>query len=308
MSQMKVAVTVDEKYLYPLKVMLHSLFTTQEEKVVVYLIHTQLKEELIGQLEGFCASYGAQLRAVKMENTIFANAPLRLYFTVEMYYRLLLPWILPDEEKILYLDPDLVVVNSLKDFWNMDLGNCEIAGIRERLLITKEHRDDLGLKEDTVYLNSGVLLMDLAKIRKNKTMDGIQKVLNEKEKFFIYPDQDLLNVLWEGQMMQVEDSYNLNPNIRYLRECFQMLTMKGIRKCAYVIHYMGGDKPWKKGYMRGAYLPWGKAEYAVNPGLRLRILCRLALEPIRFFFTLKLFAKGWKYFSEKVRNFEADKQ
>ena len=301
MSQMKVAVTVDEKYLYPLKVMLHSLFTTQEENVVVYLLHTQIKEELLIQMEDFCASYGAKLQVVKMENTMFANAPIRLYFTIEMYYRLLLPWILPREDKILYLDPDLVVINSLKDFWNMNLGDYEIAGIRERLLITKEHRKNLGLASETVYLNSGVLLMDLAKIRKNKTMDDIQKVLTEKEKVFIYPDQDLLNVLWEGQMRQVEDGYNLNPNICYLKEYMQMLTMKGMRKCASILHYMGAEKPWKKGYLRGAYLPWAKAEYAVNPQMRIKILGRMVLEPVRIVYMLMGFAKGIKHLGEKIR-------
>lgn len=299
MEQIRVAVTVNEKYLYPLKVMLYSLFTTQKEPVTVYLVHTQISRDAIEKLDIFCSGYGARLKEKRVEKDMFSSAPCSLYFSKEMYYRLMLPWLLPEENRIIYLDPDIIVLDSLRELWEIKLEGCEIAAVRERLAISKEHRQQLGMQENSVYVNSGVLLLDLKKIREKRNVEEITAVIRKKEKeIYRFPDQDVLNILWENQMKIVPDIYNLNPNIRYLTEYLSMLTMKSIRKHGRILHFMGKEKPWNRGYRGGLYQAWGWAEWQVSPGKRLQLAARLLIEPCRFFYGFYLFWKNHKWKSE----------
>lgn len=66
------------------------------------------------------------------------------------------------------MDPDLVVNDSLLDFYNTPLEGYWLAGCRDRLLDRErpEYRKFLGLRDETTYINSGVLLFHLTEIRK----------------------------------------------------------------------------------------------------------------------------------------------
>lgn len=94
----------------------------------------------------------------------------------------------------------------------------------------------------------------------------------------------------------VEDVYNLNPNILFLTEYLCTPFRKKMKKYAKIIHYMGVQKPWKKGYMNGMYAYWARMEWHVNPSKRPLLFGRLLLEPCRFVYGLYLFWKDhdWK--------------
>ncbi len=295
MNGMKVVVTVNETYLYPLKVMLHSLFSTQKEPVTVFLIHAGIPSGLTAELLRFCKGYGQGFSAVQVEEDIFESAPVMRHFTKEMYYRILAPWLLPGEERVLYLDPDMIVNGSLENFFHMDLGKDVMAAVRDRPA-GMDNKARLGLKDHSVYVNSGVLLMDLKKMRERKSVEDVQKFLAQNGKEMVFPDQDIINSMWEGDIRQVPDAYNLNPNVLYLKEYVQTPFPGRVRKLGRILHYMGPEKPWDKGYMGGLYLPWGRAEWHVFPERRWRILGRMLLDPVRFVYGFYLFYKNhdWK--------------
>ncbi len=290
MNRITVAVTVNENYLYPLRVMLYSLFNTQKDNVTVLLVHSRIRNEYIKELEAFCHSYGSEFKEVLVDENQFDCAPLRKYFSKEMYYRLIFPWVLEEEERVIYLDPDIIVNTSLQDFWNLDLGENFMAAARERLLPEETYRKKLGLMENSVYMNSGVLLMDLKKMRERRRREDIESLIEEIGEYIKCPDQDTLNIFWEGEIKQVEDAYNLNPNILYLKEYLSVFSF--MNRDAKIVHYMGQYKPWIKNYKGGKYFLWAKAEWHVYPKKRMRIFFRILMEPYRFVYGLYLF---WKH-------------
>lgn len=290
MNVMKVVVTVNENYLYPLKVMLYSLFSSQEEPVTVILMHSDISEACVGELKEFCESFGEKLTEMRVENGLFEAAPVMGYFSKEMYYRLLCPWLLPGEDRVLYLDPDMIVDDSLSSFYHMDLGGAALAAGRDRP-INIDHRKRLRLGRDTIYVNSGMLLMDLKKMRE-RSKDELLRLIEERKSELIFPDQDIINLFWEGSIQVMEDAYNLNPNILFLKEYLCTPFRKKMKKYAKIIHYMGPKKPWKKGYMNGMYACWARMEWHVNPSKRPRLFGRLLLEPCRFAYGLYLFWKN----------------
>lgn len=120
---MNLLVTLDSKYIRPLKVMLYSLFVNNPgEDFDIYLMHSSISRTEIADIESFVNRYNQKLFEIKIDDGYFQNAPVILHYTKEMYYRLLAYKFLPRElDRILYLDPDILVINPIRDLYNMDL-------------------------------------------------------------------------------------------------------------------------------------------------------------------------------------------
>lgn len=133
-----------------------------------------------------------------------------------------------NEDKILYLDVDTLVVDNIQELWKLDLEDNVFAGVHEpgewnKYLMT------YGL--DDVYINSGVLLMDLKKIREEKLDDSMIYLLNYTK--FAYPDQDVINLVCRNRIHQLSNIYNSSETT-------------GIVDNAKILHYIRGNKGWIK--------------------------------------------------------------
>lgn len=293
MSRLKIAVTVDENYVYPLKVMLYSLFTHQKNPITIFLVHSRIRKKSLKELNELCAAYGAEFQEIRVKNDIIDHAPVKLHVTIETYYRLILPWLLPDEDRVLYMDPDIIINGSLDTLWKMELDGASLAAARDRLIMLLGTKARSELKKNTVYVNCGVTLMDLKRIREEKSQEEILSFLIARGADFSFLDQDIINILWEGKIKQIDDAYNLNPNILYLKE---YLKIPWNTRSWKIIHYMGPDKPWKSGYTGSMYALWAKSEWHVYPRKRWSIIGGILLEPYRYLYGLFKFLKNhdWK--------------
>ncbi len=133
------------------------------------------------------------------------------HFSTAMYYRIIAPFVLPrDPDRALCLDADIIVNKDLCAFYNQPFGDrlpvvCpsfdadsdEIARIKEKL----------GLSAGHVYFNSGVMLMNLGKMREEKKLPQIMDVILRMQPVLTYPDQDILNKLYEGKVKYADGTY-----------------------------------------------------------------------------------------------------
>ena len=129
------------------------------------------------------------------------------------YYRLLLPELLADEERCLYLDGDLVVTRSLTNLYDTPMEGMYLAGITDRLCL-EEAQNERMLKawgvEPGYYINAGVLLMDLGKMRSSgKYMEALELAYR---KTFRYLDQDVVNQVYLGKIKLLPKVYQLFPD------------------------------------------------------------------------------------------------
>ena len=93
------------------------------------------------------------------------------HLSVETYYRLIIPEIMPEYKKILYLDCDMVVDHDVAELFDLDLGNCVIAGAKDIDVAGQVRKglnnwenyavQDLGLEQPYDYFQAGVLVIDL---------------------------------------------------------------------------------------------------------------------------------------------------
>lgn len=251
---MNLLVTLDSHYIKPLKIMLTSLFANNPgETFHVYLMHSSIKEGEIAEIAEFVEGYGQKLFELKIDNTYFENAPVVLHYTKEMYYRLLAYKFLPPElDRILYLDPDILVINPVRELYELPLEGYLYAAAYHNVLPVKEiNRIRLYPYEINAYFNSGVLLMNLELQRKLIDEKAIYHFVDKNRTKLIMPDQDVINALYSKQIKCIDEKL-YNYDVRYYKYYKVMSNhtcdMDYILRNTVFLHFCGKRKPWNKGY------------------------------------------------------------
>ncbi|MGI6254973.1 MAG: glycosyltransferase family 8 protein, partial [Acutalibacter sp.] len=105
METIHVLVTLDQRYLTPLQVLLTSLAVNRsQEQFVVHLLHRGIPEEQLERLRQQCDGLQIQLCPQTVPEALFQNAPVTKQYPQEMYYRLVAHTLLPDSlSRVLYL-------------------------------------------------------------------------------------------------------------------------------------------------------------------------------------------------------------
>ena len=168
---MNILVTLDCNYLAPLRVLLVSMFINNPgESFDLYLISDDLTKEQLEDIDALCEKHASRLHLIPVSQDCFCDAPTTRYYSKAMYYRLLAADLLPDSlDKILYLDPDMLVINPLRPLYDTPLENHLYgACIHEGLMNLSKPVNQLRLStyESEGYFNSGMLLMNLPAIRR----------------------------------------------------------------------------------------------------------------------------------------------
>lgn len=147
-----------------------------------------------------------------VDSSCFDNFPLPIeHVTQEAYYRYLVPSIIEDEDRSIFMDVDVLVYGSLKPLWEMDLGDNLIAGtpdVKEDSELFRTYKKSIGMHPDSKYFYAGMMLMDLKRLRE---MDFTNQCMIETGKYIEYlawPDQDIINHLLEGRILELPLKWN----------------------------------------------------------------------------------------------------
>lgn len=251
---MNILVTLDSNYIKPLKVMLKSLFLNNQKEIFsIFLMHSSLTDEELDHLRNYIDSHGSKVEIIYVDNSCFSDAPSHLYYTKEMYYRLLAYKFLPDDlERILYVDPDILVINPIRELYNIDINEYLYASAYHDIVSLKAiNKIRLFPYEIDAYYNSGVLLMNLEQQRQFIDENAIYEFVEKNHSYLVLPDQDVLNALYSKQIKSLDEKL-YNYDVRYFN--YYKTVSKNKWDMDYLInntvilHFCGKKKPWKKGY------------------------------------------------------------
>ena len=249
-----ILVTLDRNHLKVLSVMLYSLSQSDPEGVyTVYVVNNTLTEEDFASLSALLPR--TELVNVQVPEDLLQNAPVSDRYPTEMYYRLFAARYLPQQlERILYLDPDLVVLHSLRSLYQIDFDGKLFAAAShiESRTFRELNRRRLHLSEHAKYLNSGVMMMNLALLRKESPQTIIDYIQSHKATLLL-PDQDVLNALYADRTVPLDPLvYNLGEKYLRLKNLHlppaEKLTLDWVRSNTAIVHYYGRNKPWKEHY------------------------------------------------------------
>lgn len=176
-------------------------------------------------------------------NTDFFNTlPTIAHFSAAMYYRLVMPTVLKQTTKrFLYLDCDVLCLNNLTELFELDMQDKIIAAVEDWHFATQPTNTAVGFNSCTIYINSGVLLIDTEKWAATDTDTRLlQQIETYIENDIGFNDQHLLNAVLKNQIFHLSERYNW----QHWRLCGD------IYKGVYLAHLLGPDKPWQYSHIR----------------------------------------------------------
>lgn len=211
---MNVAYHSSNEFSPILGVSITSLFENNKdfEEINVFIIEKAINKINKEKLLKLAQSYGRNIYFIDMPE-INETEKLNLVkvsskWGFDGYIRIFLDIILPESiDRVLYLDSDVLVVDSLSKFYNMDLdGHCA-AGIMDCL--SEDYYDVLGFGAEARYCNSGVILYDLKKWREMNMRQAIHDYVDKHNGYVFFMEQTVLNGVMEGKWLIAEPRYNL---------------------------------------------------------------------------------------------------
>lgn len=219
----------------------------------VFVLHSDLEESIQRAMERDFQER-VTFHFLQVPEELFADFPETARYPRQIYYRLAAPLLLPRElDRILYLDVDVVVINSLRTFYEVDFESSYFVGCTHtREFLTKLNQARLQSDKAVAYINTGVLLMNLNVLRQVIRLEEISAYVREHEKALILPDQDILTALY-GDKIKLADSLRYNLSDRVLNfyngsHPKEKRDVNWVRRNTAIIHYCGRNKPWNESY------------------------------------------------------------
>lgn len=274
MAKFHICTASDNNYARYAGVMMASMLDAADEddEFVFHILDGGIAESEKKNIEKLKKIRDFEIKYHVVNNDDFKNCPLT-YLTIATYYRLKIASVLKDVDRVIYLDCDIVIRDSLKELWNTDLSEYWVAGVEDPIAAINMER--LGIPAQYSYFNAGMIVINLKKWREDNVEAMLFDYLNKYPERLKHQDQDLLNaVLYEKSLpldLRWNSQYFIGGYPKYRREDY----VRSLLNPA-IIHYIMADKPWKVSscaYRRELYLqafkktPWyyeHKGEYMLS--------------------------------------------
>lgn len=200
-----------EDYVAHSAAMLHSVLAQNRgHDVHVHYMHgPDIGAEHEESLAAMVTTQGGSVSFLRIPDNAIEGLPTKGFTRKATWYRIFLPQLLPEVERILYLDADLIVVDALTPLWELDLTGQWVGAVTNVFQDNHVHRPaELGLAGPEVYFNAGVLLMNLAQMRSDGRTEALLEYGVQNADRLEWRDQDALNVVLGERRMELHPRWN----------------------------------------------------------------------------------------------------
>lgn len=264
MRRINIVIGIDGNYFFPSVVMLTSFLENVKNPVSLYVLHRSLEKKYIDEFHMLLKKYDGrnEVIEIQVDEKSLLKAPIYEHIPIETYYNILAMKYLPDEvDRAIYLDPDVIINKDIADFYFQDIENIYLVGARD-MYVTTYDRDvfnQLKVSGKTEYINSGMLIINVKRIKERVDIEWYISALSTTYKTLKYADQDLLNIIFEGEIRVCSIDYNYQ--VPRLPKDKQMRSV--IERDAMIFHFCSKNKPWNDSYKgQLSSLFWKYAEIA----------------------------------------------
>lgn len=160
------------------------------------------------------------------------------------YARCFIPTFLPDVDKAIFLDCDIIVRTDISELYDIDLGNYYFGAVEDIGTAAISQRL---FQNNDCYYTCGVLLINCKQMRKDNYLEKLKEINPERSKLYLLCDQDILNDIFHNKFYKISFRWDFYHEWHFYKKNFtpsdpedyaQSLKNPGI------IHYVGPDKPW----------------------------------------------------------------
>lgn len=246
--KINIALCSDDNYSIPCLVCITSIFeNNKDESCNITVLTNGMSDNTKEKFLHLADIYGQRINIYQIDDVCFKGLVTTSVFPKSIYYRYLLPQILSSEDKVLYMDCDIIVRHGLSSFYDLDIKDSPCA-----VVIDQNSDDPIILnrvRTNSPYWNSGVLLMNLKYWRQYNLTKKLIEFINENPEKCIYPDQDAMNILFDGKVIYAGVEFNCQS-----RWFYDIATSRvsykywdNINKAVsdpVIVHYCEAIKPW----------------------------------------------------------------
>lgn len=275
-QEIAIVFAANDHYVPYLTVAIHSLARNSniKNKYDIFVFSKDISEKNKTTIKEFIEKQNISVRFVDIKDYFKSALKVVGHITEETYFRLIMPDILKDYNRILYLDADIIILNDIMQLCKIDMkgyplaateecmfsGLVNICGDQEKEYFYKK----LGLKNLDTYFQAGVLLFDvdyynnrhLSELLMNRAMTNSYKMM----------DQDILNEYFNENYIRFGNEWNFTPLQKHMEEMDYIGNMSPNIRKKYLavknpklIHYADKYKPWLYPNENLAYIWWSYA-------------------------------------------------
>jgi lipopolysaccharide biosynthesis glycosyltransferase len=251
MAELHVACAMEGDYVAHSAAMLHSLLvSTTDASVHVHYLHgpefDTTEAPLIAEM---VESNGGAISFVSVPDELCRGLPTAGFTGKATWYRVLVPQLFGDLDRLLFLDLDLIVTESLRALWETDLKGRYVAAVTN--VLPRHYADALTAAgfDCTTYFNAGVLLMDLERMRRDRCAEAMVDYGVSNADRLVLRDQDALNAVLGRRRLALAPRWNcMNSFFVYpwSADVFDADALEAAKRNPAIRHFEGPgiNKPW----------------------------------------------------------------
>lgn len=230
----------DANYAHYAAVATYSAHKNAKSRLLFYWLSTADCRNLSEQLSIHLQQFGIDIKLVALELNDISKWKTGFHFTIACYLRLLAANVLMNEDKVIYIDCDTIVLTDLRDLYDIDLVNSFFAGVVDE---AGGSTSKVPRAIDDKYINSGVLLMNMRRLREDAFWERSKYIYKEFEHQITWPDQCIINKYAEGRKVILDQRWNRQIFTDKTRER-EFKELADPQKSS-ILHFVGAVKPWQ---------------------------------------------------------------
>jgi len=239
-KSINIVLCFDRAYAVYATVAIYSLLKNSKTKIKLYLVLSDNIKNELEPIRAIADSFGTLLEVILLEkNSLFNNVnwTTAKYWSEAAYLKLMIPSLIK-EDRVLYLDSDLIVTGDLSELFSMPFGDAVLIGALELASSSANYKIPVAAGEP--YINTGVMVMNLDALRRDDFFAKCVNIHNQYQDLIFAVDQCIFNKYAEGRKKIIDNKWNVIIHAHYFgRARFEHLVSSGK-----IIHFAGPIKPW----------------------------------------------------------------
>lgn len=239
---------VNDSYSRYIAVTIKSICENHKHNIcVIHILTDYIREKNESRLNEIVSLYSN----VQLKVYIVKDCELRGIkdtWSIYAWYRILIPHLLANVDRCLYVDADTVITDNLQDLFTMPMNGKAIGCVIDVENFNEDTRQRCKFEDSDTYVCSGVMLMNLQYWRQYELSNCIIKWARENDSIIKFPDQDTINIICKDCKIILPIKYGVQ-SIFFKHKAFFRTTLKKQLVESFfhpsIIHY-AGCAPWIK--------------------------------------------------------------
>jgi lipopolysaccharide biosynthesis glycosyltransferase len=298
-------IAFDQNYLDQFYALITSVFVSNPDlPIVVNAIATGIQPTDKAKIEEYVQAHNSSISFYQIDQALVSQFVLGSKWTAAVYYRLFFAFLVPESvEYLLYIDTDTLVVNDLRQFEQISLGENPVAAVYDNWVKTQPL---LGITEEGQYFNSGVLYMNMREWRKQQISEKALEYLQLYPERIMYVDQCALNAVLRNNWKKIDSRFNTLYS--YIPEMLPRQEFASFLADKVILHFTM-HRPWvmlcqnRFRYLYHRYLqqsPSKQKELYIDFSMsKVPALLRLRLREL--YIDSPVLGRKWRQLKEKLR-------